>query len=147
MHESLNEFKFYPDPTISSGVICPCASATSMYIVVTTLALLFLIGSDTGKEDNHKSLDESNFDQIRPRTAELAALERLKKFPWTYNGRNVLTNLAPSFLNQNLATENHNKTTALERSVMNYWGWLKLALRAQPHPQFLKWNIDVRFAS
>ena len=36
------------------------------------------------------------------------------------------------------ATENHNKTTALERSLMNYWG-LKLVLRA-PHPQFLKWN-------
>ena len=30
------------------------------------------------------------------------------------------------------------KTTALERSVMNYWG-LKLALRVQPHPKFLKW--------
>ena len=28
--------------------------------------------------------------------------------------------------------------TALERSVMNYWG-LTLVLRAQPHPQFLKW--------
>ena len=26
--------------------------------------------------------------QIRPRTAELAALERLKKFPRTYNGEN-----------------------------------------------------------
>ena len=39
---------------------------------------------------------------------------------------------------QKQATENHNKTTALERSVFNYWG-LKLALRAQPHPQFLKW--------
>ena len=37
------------------------------------------------------------------------------------------------------ATENHNKTTALERSVKNYWG-VKLVLRAQPHPhQFLKW--------
>ena len=35
-------------------------------------------------------------------------------------------------------TENHNKTTALERSVMNYWG-LKLVLRRQPHHQFLKW--------
>ena len=26
----------------------------------------------------------------------------------------------------------------LERSLMNYWG-LKLVLRAQPDPQFLKW--------
>ena len=31
-----------------------------------------------GYEDNHNISDE--FDQIRPRTAELAALERLKKF-------------------------------------------------------------------
>ena len=37
------------------------------------------------------------------------------------------------------ATENHNNTTALEWSVMNYWGGLKLVLRAQLHPQFLKW--------
>ena len=29
----------------------------------------------------------------------------------------------------------HIRTTALERSVMNYWeGGLKLVLRAQPHP-------------
>ena len=40
----------------------------------------------------------SNFSQIRPRTAELAALERLKKFPWTYNGENLVSTLAPSFL-------------------------------------------------
>ena len=37
-------------------------------------------------------------------------------------------------------TENHNKTTAFERSVMNNRGWgLKLVLPAQPRPQFLKW--------
>ena len=43
-------------------------------------------------------------------------------------------------LTQKQATENHNKTTAFERSVMNYWGGgLKLVLHAQPHPQFLKW--------
>ena len=29
---------------------------------------------------------------------ELAALERLEKSPWTYNGRNVVNTLAPSFL-------------------------------------------------
>ena len=37
------------------------------------------------------------------------------------------------------AIENHNETTAPERPVMNYWG-LKLVLRAQPHPQLLKWH-------
>ena len=40
----------------------------------------------------------SNFSQIRPRTAELAALERLKKFPKTYNGENLVSTLAPLFL-------------------------------------------------
>ena len=39
-----------------------------------------------------------HFSQIRPRTAELAALERLKKFPLTYNGENLVSTLAPSFL-------------------------------------------------
>ena len=44
------------------------------------------------------------------------------------------------------ATENHNKNTALERSVINYLGGggggggLKLVLRAKPHSQFLKWS-------
>ena len=44
------------------------------------------------------SRKSSNFSQIRPRTAELAALERLKKFPKTYNGENLVSTLAPSFL-------------------------------------------------
>ena len=37
---------------------------------------------------------------IGRRTMELAALERLKKLPWTYrpNGINVVSTLAPSFL-------------------------------------------------
>ena len=38
------------------------------------------------------------FGTIRPRTAELAALERLKKFPQTYNGENLISTLEPSFL-------------------------------------------------
>ena len=40
----------------------------------------------------------SNFDPIRQWTVELAALERLQKFPLTYNGRNVVSTLGPSFL-------------------------------------------------
>ena len=41
------------------------------------------------------------------------------------------------------------KTTALERSVMNHWGGgggLKLVLRRQPHPQFLKWQKNTQLA-
>ena len=36
-----------------------------------------------------KSRTCSNFGQIGPLTTELAALERLKKFPYTYNGKMV----------------------------------------------------------
>ena len=37
----------------------------------------------------------SKFSGIRPGTYELAALERLKKSPLTYNGKNVVTTLVP----------------------------------------------------
>ena len=41
MHESLNEFKFRPDTTTDSKVICPCASEKLTYNVVNSLAPLF----------------------------------------------------------------------------------------------------------
>ena len=41
MHESLDEFKFRPDTTTNSRVICPCASEKLMYIVVNTRAPTF----------------------------------------------------------------------------------------------------------
>ena len=44
------------------------------------------------------SRTSSKFGQIGPKTAELAALERLEKSPWTFNGENVVNTLAPSFL-------------------------------------------------
>ena len=40
----------------------------------------------------------SKFGQIVPRTAELAALERMKKFPYTYNGENDVITFSPPFL-------------------------------------------------
>ena len=40
----------------------------------------------------------SKLSRIRPGTYELAALERLEKPQKTYNGRNVVTTLVPSFL-------------------------------------------------
>ena len=43
-----------------------------------------------------KSRKSSKFGLIRPRTAVLSALERMNKFPWTYNGRNVVSTMAPS---------------------------------------------------
>ena len=40
----------------------------------------------------------SNFGQIRPPTTELAALERWKKFPYTYNGKNEVITFSRLFL-------------------------------------------------
>ena len=49
-----------------------------------TLAPLFLIGSSSYLQVTRTTIisrSSSNLGQIRPRTAELAALERLEKFP------------------------------------------------------------------
>ena len=54
------------------------------YNLVSTLAPSFLIGSSSYLQVSRTSIisrTSSNFSQIRPRTAELAALELLKKFP------------------------------------------------------------------
>ena len=72
-----------------------------MYNVVNTLEPSFLIGSSSFLQvtrTNIKSWMILKFGQIRPWTAELAALELLKKSPYFYHGRNVVTTLAPSFL-------------------------------------------------
>ena len=79
MHESLDEFKFRPDTTTDSGVICPCTSEKLRYNVVNTLAPLFLIGSSSYLQVTSRT--SLKFGQIRPRTAELAALGRLEKSP------------------------------------------------------------------
>ena len=44
-----------------------------------------------------KSQTSSKFVQIRLRTAEIAALQSLEKYPETYNVKNLVTSLAPSF--------------------------------------------------
>ena len=88
MDESLDEFKFRPDTTTISRVICPCASEKLMYNIVNTLAPLFLIGSSSYWQVSKDIYNISDEFEIRPdrtnllpRTAELAALERLEKSP------------------------------------------------------------------
>ena len=84
MHESLDEFKFWPDTTTDSIVICPCSSEKLTYNVVNTLAPLFLIRSSSYLQVMRTSITSGmslKFGQIGPRTAELAALERLEKSP------------------------------------------------------------------
>ena len=81
MHESLDKFQFRPDTTTNSRVICPCASEKLMYNVKNTLVPSFLIGSSSFLQVTRTSINawtSSKFDQIRPLTAELAALERLE---------------------------------------------------------------------
>ena len=82
MHESLDEYKFRQDTTTNSRVICPCESEKLTFNVVNTLAPSILIGSSSYLQVTRttiKSWASSKFDQIRPWSAELAALERLEK--------------------------------------------------------------------
>ena len=84
MHGSLDEFKFRPDTTTNTRVICPCTSEKLMYNVVNTLAPLFLIRSSLFlqvRRTTIKSWTSSKFDQIGQWNAELDALELLKKSP------------------------------------------------------------------
>ena len=72
-----------------------------MYNVVNTLAPSVLIRSSSFLQVTRaiiKSQISSKFSQNRSWTVELAAPERLKKSPQTYNGRNGLATLAASFL-------------------------------------------------
>ena len=62
----------------------------------------------------------------------------LSKRNRTKNDMNTIRCMSPKLSHQKQATENHNKTTALERSVMNARVF-KHVLRRQPRPQFGKW--------
>ena len=47
-----------------------------------------------------KACMSSKFDWIRPQTTELAALERRKKFPYTYNGENYVITFSRLFFDR-----------------------------------------------
>ena len=66
-----------------------------------TLAPSFLIRYSSYLQVMRSSIisrTSSKFGQIGPRTAELAALERMKKIPYTYNGENDVITFSPLFL-------------------------------------------------
>ena len=72
-----DEFEFQPDPTLGGRVICPSLCEKSIFSVVDTLAPSFLFGPFLFLEVTRTSIISrmsSNFDQIRPLTAELSAL-------------------------------------------------------------------------
>ena len=79
----------------------PWASEKSMYNVVNTLAPSFLIESSSFLQVTKTTIKSglsSKLSRTEPCTAELAALEHLQNSPLTYNGRNVVNTLVPSFL-------------------------------------------------
>ena len=81
IHNISHEFEFRPDPTSDCEVICPGVFEKSIYCVVATLASLFFSGSSSFLQVTRIttiSRMSSNFDQIRPLTAKLSALECLK---------------------------------------------------------------------
>ena len=60
------------------------------------------------------------FGKIGPGTYELAALECLEISPYTYNGRNVVTTLAPSFLNGSSSFLQVTRSTIKARMNLNF---------------------------
>ena len=65
-----------------------------------TLVPSLLVGSSSYLQVTRTSITSrtsSKFGLIGPRTAVLAALERLEKSPYAYNGRNLVNTLTPSF--------------------------------------------------
>ena len=77
---------FWPDRI---GTLVSMATDSSHRVInaenlVSTLALSLFIGSSSHSQVRRTTIisqTSSNFGQIRPSTAELGALERLKKFP------------------------------------------------------------------
>ena len=72
-----------------------------MYNVVSTLAPSFLIGSYSFLHVTRTAIKAwmgSKFSKIKYEPMELAALECLKKSPYTHNGNNVVSTLVLSFL-------------------------------------------------
>ena len=96
----------------------------SLFCVVATLALSILIGSSSYLEVTRIAVTSRmslNFGQVRPQIAELAALERLEKSPWTYNGKkNVVATLAPLFFIGSSSFLQVTRTTIMSRMGSNF---------------------------
>ena len=81
MYKSLNEYEIRPDATTGFHGNHKSYNREN---VVSTLAPSFLIRSSSYLQVTRTSITSrtsSKFGQIGPRTAELAALERMKKIP------------------------------------------------------------------
>ena len=79
-HKGLDEFEFQLESTKDCGVTCPWASEKYMYNLVSTLVPSFLIGSSSYWQVTRTTVISQtslNYGQIRPRTAELAVIQRI----------------------------------------------------------------------
>ena len=61
MHKSLDEFVFRLDPTTDSGVICLKNLCIMLLQLLCAFIFDWIIFILAGKEDSHKSQDESEF--------------------------------------------------------------------------------------
>ena len=80
MYKSLNEYEIRPDATTGFHgnhrvIMGKCCVHSRAFIFDWIFFIL------AGNENIHNISDGSKFGQIGPRTAELAALERMKKIP------------------------------------------------------------------
>ena len=90
---------------------------------MTTLAPSFLICSTLFLQVTRTTITSgmgSKFRRIRPGTYELAALERLEKSPSTYNEKNVVTTLVPSFLDGSSSFLQITRPTIKARMSLNF---------------------------
>ena len=90
---------------------------------MTTLATTFLIGYSLYLQVTRttiKSRMGSKFGKIGPGTYELAAHERLEKSTQTYNVRNVVTTLVPSFFDGSSLLLQATRPTIKARMSLNF---------------------------
>ena len=90
---------------------------------MTTLATSFLIGSSSYLQVTRTTITSqmsSNLGQVRSQIAELAALERLEKSPYTCNGKNVVASLAPLFFIGSSSFLQVTRTTIISQMGLNF---------------------------
>ena len=99
MHKRLDEFVFWPDPTTDSE-LSALERLKNLCIMLLPLLCAFILDRIFVILVSKGGWMISNFRQIHPWTAELAALVRLKNLHrlTIIFGRNVVTTLAPSIL-------------------------------------------------
>ena len=81
--------------------VCPSICPSVHTFVVIMFPQMFLIGSFSYlwvTMTCMRAWMSLKFGRIRPWTTELAALEGMKKIPWTYNGENDVITFFPLFL-------------------------------------------------